>query len=99
MEEGKEGTLDMLIKNDGSQKKKEGKLNEAEKVERKLEPGSTLEKKKKVLRVVLHDTNGFSFAADVQAATAGMKGVKENDPSAVRHAACNAGNEKNKSSR
>lgn len=55
----------------GVKKKKEGKLNEAEKVERKLEPGSTLEKKKNgALRVVLHDTNGFSSAADVRAATA-----------------------------
>lgn len=37
MVEGKEGTLDMLIKKDGVKRKEERKLNEAEKAEEKLE--------------------------------------------------------------
>lgn len=44
--EGKEGTLDMLIKKDGVKREEERKLNEAEKAERKLEPEPQRTRKK-----------------------------------------------------
>lgn len=66
-------------------REKEGKLNEAEKVEQKLELGSkqkvktgSIESGKK--QTLVHDTRSFSFAADVKVATVGMNGVEKMTP-------------------
>lgn len=67
-------------------REKEGKLNEAEKVEQKLELGSkqkvktgSIESGKKN-KTLVHDTHRFSFAADVKVATVGMNGVEKMTP-------------------
>ena len=62
---------------------KEGKLNEAEKVEQKLKLGSKQKLKQGALReesTLLRDTQCFSFAADLKVATVGMNGVKKITP-------------------
>lgn len=78
LEEQKRGTLVMLIKK-MEWKEKEGKLNEAEKVEQKLKPDSKRHWKQGALKVKHHVTwhTPLKLVADLKMATVETDGVKK----------------------
>lgn len=81
-------------------REKEGKLNEAEKVEQKLKPGlktkvksGSAEREALCCMNMTHThTHSFSFAADHNVATVGMNGVKKTTPVRVPTLLCHTGN-------